>query len=116
MKCSTAVECKNAICWISKYDFRLAGMNVGAMKERLTYLLWCSIIDRVPLDWWLFGDQSRVSFRGRLVICFRSEAGSFELDPVRLVVVHAKNRPLVLTGYHLEHVRDLGYDLEQTQQ
>ena len=20
-----AVECKNAICWISKYDFRLAG-------------------------------------------------------------------------------------------
>ena len=25
MKCSTAVERKNAICWISKYDFRLAG-------------------------------------------------------------------------------------------
>ena len=84
------------------------------MKEILKYLLWCSIIDWVPLDWWLFGDQSRIGFCGRLVICFWSKAGGFELDPARLVVVHAKNWPLVLTGYHLEHVRHLGYDLEQT--
>ena len=76
--------------------------------------MWCSIIDWMPLDWWLFGDQSRIGFCGRLVICFWSKAGGFELDPARLVVVHAKNWPLVLTGYHLEHVRDLGYDLEQT--
>ena len=37
MKCSTAVEGKNAICWISKYDFRLAGSpkDPGAIINHL---------------------------------------------------------------------------------
>ena len=48
MKCSTAVEHKNAICWISKDDFRLAGSpkDPGAMYSsflnvnRLFFVKW----------------------------------------------------------------------------